>query len=381
MEFLLYGKGGDETDKYKKENKSSNKGKDLTREWTYEEAWQEVLYSGNVLPKTLTEAHRVVVVDADTLVYRVAAVCDTRSVVATVRGYEVEFSNKTKLKAYCESKGADFDTLEYKEIFVSEPISHCLTTIKRTIKKMYRDLDATHILFFLGGSDNFRLDLPLPVKYKSNRKSLRKPKHLMSCREYLNKYYDTYIMNGVEADDIVLGLTEHLVNNTKSWASAVNQDKDFHTSLTQNRYWHIVNCELIELEGGLGKLYLQGKNVKGEGLMWLLFQLNQGDTTDNFSPKMFFKKRYGEKSYMRDFKDCKTEKELLIKWIGKWRELLPETINFTTWQGDEVEHDWLSLAELYFQCPFMRTNPDDKTTFSDLLERYHLGYLIGRDGY
>ena len=205
--------------------------------------------------------------------------------------------------------------------------------------------------------------------------------YLKDCRDFLNKHYCTFIVSGCEADDVVLGMTGYIINNTDAYCTAYQLDKDFRISLVKNRYYHITNKQIEELTGGIGKLEITKNDVKGEGLQWLLYQLNQGDTADGFSPKQFFKKRYGSKSYYKDFKDYGSEKELLLAWVEKWKELLPEVIEFETWQGDWVKHDWLSLAELYWQCPYMRVSPDDTNTFGDLLDKYHLGYLIGRNGY
>ena len=370
--FIMTGKGTpeDSVDKYKRDNR----GKDLDREWTYQEVWDELFSSGNVLPQPLTEAYRVVIVDADDVGYRIAAACDKRSVVATIRGERVEFNNKTELKKFCEDVYFDFDTLEYENKVVSEDISFCLNTVKHTIKNMYRDINATHVIFFLGGSDNFRLKLPLPSKYKSNRKSSRKPTHLKAIREYLNKYYQTYVIKDVEADDICIGATQHIINNTNAYAISYQRDKDFLQSLTKNRYYHSVTGEITELSGGLGKLYLEGNNVKGQGLSWLLLQTMLGDATDGYSPKQFFNVRYADKSYYRQFKDYDDEKDLLIAWVEQWKSLLPEVIEYTTWEGVDVKCDWLELANLFFKPPYMRMHPNDTTTFSDILERYGVDY-------
>lgn len=359
-----------ELDKYKVDKK----GKNLEREWSYQELWDEVFSSGNVLPKKLSEAHRVVVVDGDDIVYRIAAACDTRSVVATIRGEIFEFPHKTSLKEFCESVYFDFDTLKYENKVVAEKLPQCLATVKRTIANMYKDIGATHVVMFLGGSNNFRSELPLPTKYKSNRKSTRKPTHLQACREYILKYYDTFIINDVEADDFCQGMTEYIINDTPAYAIAYQRDKDFLQALRKSRYWHSVEQKKYELKGGLGKLYLKGNNVKGEGLSWLMLQVMLGDATDGFSPKQFFKKKYGEKSYYKEFKDYDSEKELLLAWIKKWKDLLPEVIEFTTWGNVDVKHDWLSLANLYFKPPYMLIHPNDTTTFSGILERYGVDY-------
>lgn len=345
--------------------------KDLTKEYNYDEVWEAIFKSPtSPLPNKLTSDHRIVIVDADALVYRVSAACEERSVVATVGGWQVTFKNKTALKKFCVLIGVDFEGVEYEDVVVVDDLYKCFGTIKRTIRNLFRVINASHILFFLGGSHNFRNDLPLPVKYKSNRKTTRRPQHLPDAREYLMKYYDTFTVTGIEADDVVQGATEYIINKTEAYAIAYNLDKDFHTSMTKNRYWHITKSEIVELSGGLGELYLSGNTVKGDGLMWVCYQLLLGDVSDGYSPKTFFNKRYGEKSFYRDFKDCKTENELLTAWIAKWKSLLPESIEYEDWEGIDRKHNWLSLAELYFQCLYMRMSPVDHTTFEDILTKY-----------
>lgn len=368
MAFDIFNSGSSYYNKYQ----NYDKNKDLSKQYTYQEIWNELFVEGKALPKTLRAEHRVIVVDADAITYRVSAACEQRAVVAEVAGQIVEFPTKTKLKAYCEESGVDFDDVEYRDKVYVEPIQNCLSTLKKTVRKIYNRLDATHVIFFLGGADNFRLDLPLPDKYKGNRADMRRPEHLKACREYLNEYYTTYIVKNIEADDVVGGITDFVINHTDAWGCAYNLDKDFNGTLTPSRYYNPTDDNIHELGGGLGSIHLKKGKVAGEGLHWLLFQVMMGDPSDGFTPKKFFKVRFGDKGYYDTFHHYTTEKELLYAWVKKWQELLPEEIQYKTWEDVDVEHDWLSLANLYFKAPYMRTRPDDGTTFTDLLERYGL---------
>lgn len=370
--FIMTGKGTpeDSVDKYKRDNK----GKDLDKEWTYQEVWDELFSSGNVLPQPLTEAHRVVVVDADMIVYRVSAACETRSVTTTVEDIDVEFPTRTLLKEYCVDVDVDYEDLVVTDKYVNEPVSHCLATLKKTVRNIYKELNATHVIFFLGGSRNFRLDLPLPTQYKAARKNLHRPLYLKACREFLNKHYDTFIITGLEADDLTQASAEFIINNTRAWCCGYNVDKDYRTALNKNRYYNPISGEMVELSGGIGKLELKNNKVVGEGLHFLMYQCFSGDPSDNFSPKQFFNKRFGDKSYYNFFKGYSNEKDLLEAWVGKWKELLPESIEYVDWRGEKQTHTWLTLANLYMRCPMMLMSPDDTTTFSDILERYGVEY-------
>lgn len=357
-------------DKYKKDNK----GKDLTREWTYQEIWDEVLHSGNVLPKTLTSEHRVVLVDADAVVFRTSAAAETRSVKTVVEGIEVEFPTRTLLKEYCVDMDVEYNDLVLEDCHVNEHISGCLSTLKKSVKNLYEELNATHVIFFLGGTKNFRLALPLPTQYKAARKDLRRPDYLRDCRDFLNKHYDTFIVHGVEADDVVEGITAHVINNTPAWACAVSMDKDIHGCLLPNRYYHLVNKNIVELNGGLGYLQLKKNKLSGEGLMFSISQVLLFDRADGYIMNSHYLKKFGEVSFFKEFKDYKTEKSFLEAVLAKLDELLPERTEFTDWQGISRSYSRLELVELYYAAAYMKKHPDDTTTFKSLLDKYGVDY-------
>lgn len=379
MSFVTYATGGKPPESYRK----TFKDKDLTKEFNYEELWDKIFHAeDSPLPRPLTKAHRIVVVDADAIVYRISAACEKRSVVATVGGKKVKFKTKTKLKEYCQSIGEDFLAVDFEDVVKVEPVENVYHTLKKTVAKIHRELDATHVLFFLGGSYNFRTDLKLPVKYKSNRKTVRRPQHLQACRDFLNKNYDTFLVSGIEADDCVQGITEYIINRKQAYACAYQLDKDYHTSMTQNRYWHIDASKIVELQGGIGGIELIKNKVKGDGLHWVLYQLMQGDSSDGYSPKCLYRDRYkgkyGDVAYYKDFSGITDEQQLLSKWVDKWEELLPEDIEFLDYNGVLQKHNWLTLAELYFQCLYMRMSPVDDMTFEKLLYKY--GLYVNEEG-
>ena len=76
-------------------------------------------------------------------------------------------------------------------------------SVKASIERLSREVGATHAEYYVGGSGNFRLDLPLPQQYKSNRKDMRKPTHLNKAIEYVIKKYNAKKIKGVECDDVV----------------------------------------------------------------------------------------------------------------------------------------------------------------------------------
>lgn len=339
---------------------------DLEREWTYKQVW-------DTLPK-FKKCDRVVSVDSDALCFRIAAACDTKTILVSNGKKVREFKTRTEFKRLCKDKGWDYAKFTIEDKVVSEDVSHCLATLKRAIRNLKERFDATHMYHFLGGKHNARCDLKLPVQYKSNRSGAARPTHLKECRDYLIKNHGAFVVTGVEADDLVQGLSQHIVNETEACGIAFNLDKDFNQSLLFNRFYNPIKDTVTELSGGLGKLWLENDKVKGEGLLWLMQQLMISDPSDAYFMNSHYIKKYGEKSFYKDFKDCKSEKELLTKVVSKWKELLPESIEYTSWCGEVMKPSWLELAELYMTCCYMKTSPDDSTTFESLLKEYKIEY-------
>ena len=45
-------------------------------------------------------------------------------------------------------------------------------------------------------------------------------------------------------------------------------------------------------------------------------------------------------------------------------------IGYTDWKGVEQNLSCLEVAEIMFKCAYMRTSPNDNTTFKSLLDKY-----------
>ena len=368
MTFNFY-----ETETYKEiaeqqEHSVKAKSVDLSKEYSFGEIWHDVIKS-----KGWKSTDRVVITDADMLCYRVSAASDRRYIKVSVGNKTIEFDTRTKFKEYCKEWSLDFNDYVITDCIDAEPVEYCLGTLKKALKNIKENLQATYVIHILSGSGNYRLDLPLIDKYKSNRKDMVKPTHLLACREYLIKWHGAYVINGDEADSPVQNITAHLINNTSAYAVAYSLDKDYHTSLVKNRYYNPMTDSIVELDGGLGCLRKTDKGVKGDGLFWICYQLMMGDSSDGYAPKRFYNKRYGDVGFYNDFKDCQTEHELLTKVVAKCKDLIGDSVEYTSWCGKEMKLSWLELLELYFSCLYMR-GVDDNTTFESLLIKYEVDY-------
>ena len=343
--------------------------REVNKEYTYAELWNKFITNSDY------SANDVVgVIDLDVMLFRVSSACQSTYIDVSRGNKTKRYGTRTEFKAYCKDKYLDYDTFNIVDGVEAEPVSYCIATLKRSIKNVKERLSITKFIFTIGGSENFRLDLPLPKKYKSNRDNMQKPVHLQAVRDYAIKHLGAYVVKGCENDDLVQGVSEWINNNTNAKAYLYTNDKDATQSLSKNFTYSPMTDGVADIKGGLGSLYEYKDGVKGTSLHWLLFQVFLGDPVDCYTSKQFFNKRYADKSYYKDFKDCSSECELLTKWWNKWCELLPERITYTDWKGNEQNLSRLELAEMMFKCAYMRTSPDDNTTFESLLIKYEVEY-------
>lgn len=339
--------------------------------------WWDVEYHPKDIPrKEYKQGDVVAIFDADTVVFPVSSACQEKTVVVTnAKGQQKEFKNKTKFKGWCKEKGKDFEDYTISEKVVAEPVEYCLGTLKRAIKNLKEAVGATHVELYLGGSGNFRLELPTPIKYKDNRKDMSKPVHLEACQEYLMKYMDAIKVKGLECDDFV-NIRTIEVNKMKSVKGVlVTTDKDALATFSDEIYVYKANT-LYHLTEPLGELWLDnGGKVKGKGLKWQTTQaLITGDATDNYLPRLHFNKTYGEKSWYKDVKDIDNIQEFLRFATEKFRSLVGDVVVFKDWSGKEQKMGYLELADLYFSAAYMKTSNDDQRTFQSLLKEYDVEY-------
>lgn len=335
-------------------------------ESTYQEIWDKEIVS-----KVYNKDDLVLVIDGDMLIYRVAAASDQRSILATKNGFENTFKTRTEFREYCKSFDEDYDSYDIADVVETEPLSYCLATIKRAVRNVQEKLKPTHTIILIGGSNNFRLKLPLPEQYKSSRKSMLRPVHLEDCQKYVLKHYNSYKVCGVEADDVVQGLTQYINNQTEARSIAYNIDKDFRQSLLPNQMYNPTTERTESFKGGVGELK---DKFKGNGLKFLMEQVCLFDKIDCYCMNAHYLKRYGETSFIKDFNGFKTEKDVLGGVVNLWNRLLPEKTEFVDFNGIERSFTRLELGEVYFSCAYMKTSPTDDTTLKGLLDKYGVDY-------
>ena len=316
----------------------------------------------------------VLVIDGDILAYKISTAVEDRYVTITnSKGDTRDFQTKTKFKEWCKSKGKSFDDYSLEEKQSAESIEFCLGTLKRAITKVMNKVGANKVEIYVEGTGNFRKELPLIDLYKDREVTLR-PIHLKACKQYLIDWQGAIAVDGRETDDFFQQrLYELHLDGIK--AIGYSNDKD---SKQEYRYditlFNPDHNEVKTYKGGVGELWESSNGIKGSGLVWLCFQCILFDKIDSYCMNQFYTKRYGEKSFFKDFKDLKTKNDVLSKAVEKLKLLLPEKIEYIDCFGKKQGHNWLSLTELYFQCCYMKVKDNDNTTFESLLKEYGVEY-------
>lgn len=320
----------------------------------------------------------VLIVDMDTLIFRVASACQRDYIkVTNPEGKSKDFKNRTEFKAYCAERNWNYEDFKILDQVEAEHVKNCLAVLKKSLEKLKRDFGITHTELYQGGENNPRLDYPLQDRYKANRKE-EKPVHLKDCHDYAVAHLGSKIVTGLETDDIVQMRFLDCTNMDGVSCFLATVDKDAKQVFQSDKVFKIINLASWEVEsfkGGIGELHMNARGeVKGSGLVWLLFQVMQGDTVDNYAQKKLFPKKYGEKSFFKDFAHIDNIPELLNQYVKITKQKLPEVVEYTAWDGTEVKMNWLQTQELFWNCAYMRVEPNDTMSFEKLLKEHGIEY-------
>lgn len=320
---------------------------------------------------------KVLIVDADTVAFRVASASDKKSILVTSpSGKKKEFKNRTKFKEWKESNNLSYNDSDYivEDVVKSEPLSFCLNTLKRKMDALKEKVGANYLEVYYGGNENFRLTLPLIEKYKGQRPS-EKPTHLKEIHIYLEKMYGSKEIVGVETDDIVQQRLVEIAQQDGVEVFLATIDKDAYQVFNEVNYSiiDIKQNEIYYINGGFGKIYLKGdktKVMKGDGFIWLMSQVFLQDSADNYKMNSHYSKSYGQLTFYKDFSSLREHKEVLEKMKELWIKLLPDRIEYFDWTGKPQKFSRLELAELYFSCAYMRLEPNDSLKLEDFFNKY-----------
>ena len=317
---------------------------------------------------------KLVVVDADTLVFRSAAVSEERKVNVKhlPSGRERIYKNRTEFKSAMKEKNFEIkpEDFEYEDIQEEQPIEYCLHTIKMQTDAILERFKDSYVVFVAGDSNNFRLDLQLPKRYKSNRDSMLRPVHLAKAKEYFIDKYKAVSADGYEADDLTMILAYEGLKAGKD-SYLLSPDKDAQQAIGL-KLWDYTkpDSEVITIKEWHPAQLNDKKEFKSYGIPWICFQWINGDLSDGFSAKALAGKKIGDVGFYDMFKDCKSPRDNLQIVVNWFKESFGESFNYTDWQGNLVETDWKGVMNLYYKCCKMKSYENDSLDCFELLNRY-----------
>ncbi len=316
---------------------------------------------------------RIALLDLDTPVFKAAAVSEHKSVLVTHErtGIQKSFSNRTEFKNTLKEKGKLDRVDEYSitDVQEPEPIENALHILNTHVDNIIESIWPDEVIFMISGKSNFRNDLPLPTRYKSNRTSAR-PLLLKQVQKYAWKKYNALIPDNCECDDMQVYMGYDILKQGDT-PIIVSTDKDSkaYSGL------HLYNPDhpddgVIEIPD-LGNIGIDSSGkVRATGMLQYGLQQLIGDAIDGFKPTELCNVRFGEISALNLLEHCKTEKEVLEVIVQKYKEWYPEDFTYTAWNGKTIESNWQHMLNLYFSCCRMKGTKDDPLIAFDFYKRH-----------
>lgn len=317
----------------------------------------------------------VLVIDADEVVYQVAAACEQRGILATNKSNEAHatFKTRTEMKNFLSGLEVPEGFYDVADTQIAEPLKNACATIKAKLFNLKQKFKTNNIELYFSGKDNFRLALPLPEQYKSNRSDTLRPLLLSELKDYMLNYHKAKIVNGDEADQMVAQRMWDGYTSGKE-IIGVTQDKDARGS--QGWLYNPQKDELTYIDG-FGELSKEGSKVKGFGRIWLYFQILMGDwSTDHFCPRQIVKAvtgtlpKFGEVACYNLLSACRTDKEAwqvihtqYVKWFGT------EQFSYKAWDGTTFTGDYLDVMQMIWDCAFMKRFDGDVVYVRSVLKK------------
>lgn len=316
----------------------------------------------------------IALIDLDTPVYKAAAATEERGIIVThsPTGIQKNFSTRTEFKDLLKGKGK-FDKLdEYKieDTQEAEPVEHAYHILNNHIKFILDSFWCDEVIYMISGKKNFRNDLPLPTKYKSNRSTTIKPLLLKQVQMYAWKKYKAIVSDNDECDDMQIYMGYEILKRG-GIPVVVSIDKDSKAYSGLSLFNPDKPDQGVRVIPDLGSIWEDEKGkVRALGMKQYGLQMLIGDRIDGFSPTELCGVRFGEKAALKLLGPCKTEKEVLEVVVSKFQEWYPETFEYTAWNGKKIQSDWKHMLNLYHCCCRMKETRDDPLIAYDFYKRY-----------
>lgn len=305
------------------------------------------------------------VIDGDLISYRASAASETRSILVTnnTHGSSKEFSNRTEFKVWCTENEKDINDYSIKDVQAPEPIENCLHTVKKMLEGIHKASGCDEMKVVVQGKGNFRDDLLLPTKYKSNRLGMQKPIHLGEAKSYLLGKYKAETANGRESDDV---LASYAYEGFKGKKRIVQSTVDKDARQCSGWLYDWDKMKQPEFIQGLGEIDANGK---GWGRKFLYYQSTVGDPGDGYKPTEIVTYKYGAATAYKHFGSLQTDKECWQRLADLYKMWYPEAFTYTAWNGQEVNADWKWMLQMYLDAAHMQRFEGDRIQLEAVLDK------------
>lgn len=324
------------------------------------------------------------IIDGDLIAHMAASAGEQRYIDAELPDGTIEiFDNRTALKKYCEISGIEYSECKIEDQQFPEPIENVLHTSKMMIKAWAEGASCDSYEVYVGFGECFRHDMLLPERYKANRESTMKSVHVDAVKEWiLSKDFGVLASENLESDD---WLSIRQYEGYQRWLKtqsdddvvvAVTRDKD-----ANSQYGWLYNPDNMtspRLVEGVGFVTADKRGtqwqVKGYGEKFLMAQMLTSDTADNLYPSRLSGKRFGPVKTNQLLEQCETLEEAWAATMDQYKTWFGTEFQYTAWNGEVVNTDWLGVAQMYFDAFRMKRWVGDDLQIKDVLEEH--GYEI-----
>lgn len=331
-------------------------------------------------------------IDGDALIYASGFIGEKRELKAVHRQSGDEFTFKGRTEMYGRKRSKDggwlaeinktketpwvIDDFDLYDIQIPSPESHSLTATKSLILKSTELTGIKERRLFVGKGDSQRVEQSTLVKYKSGREGSLRPLHKDAIVEYMIKYHNAEVVEGIEVDDkitmeawkdphnVIYGIDKDYLGTHARVFNPNTPEKGIQDCRTFGDIWVE---EIVSKETGK-KRY----EVKGYGRKWFYHQWNYGDDSDSYRANCACDTDWGEMSSYNSLKDCKNDLEALIAVKSTYKHLYPEPVLVTGWRGDRIQIDWKYVCSEIFTMARMLRTLDEKITAEQVFSKYGL---------
>ena len=332
------------------------------------------------------------IIDGDALVYSSGFVGERRELKAVHKQTGDEFTFKGRTEMYGKKRSKDggwlaeinntketpwtVDDFDLFDIQIPAHVEFSLQATKSLILKATELTGIKERRLFVGKGESQRVEQSTLIKYKSGREGLLRPIHKDAIVEYMVKYHNAEVVEGVEVDDrvtmlawedhrnVIYGIDKDYLGTNSRVFNPNTPEK----GIQDCRCWGDLWVEEIISKTTGKKRY----KVKGYGRKWFLHQWCYGDDSDSYRSNCASELEWGEMASYNVLKDARNNREGLEAIVSAYKTLYPTPREVVGWRGDNILCDWKYVSSEIFQMAHMLRTPEDDSSAEKVLSRYGL---------